>query len=167
MNEGAIRTGIGYDVHTFAEQRPLVLGGITIPHDRGLAGHSDADVVLHAIADALLGAAALGDIGRHFPPDGPAFAGADSRELLREVASLLRRNGWAVVNVDTTVVAEAPMINPHAEAMREAIASCLELPLDAVSIKATTNEGLGFVGRREGIAALAIGTIHAARQSRE
>lgn len=159
MSEGAVRIGIGYDVHAFADHRPLVLGGVTIEHERGLAGHSDADVVLHAIADALLGAAALGDIGQHFPPDDPAYAGADSQALLRHVAELIRSNGWAVVNVDATVVAEAPPVNPHAPAMRAAIGACLDLPISAVSIKATTNEGMGFVGRGEGIAALAIGTL--------
>jgi 2-C-methyl-D-erythritol 2,4-cyclodiphosphate synthase len=161
MRDGEVRTGIGYDVHTFAPERPLVLGGVTIAHERGLAGHSDADVLLHAIADALLGAAALGDIGQHFPPDDAAYAGADSSELLRQVGALVRSHGWSIVNVDATVVAEAPKINPHASAMRQVIGDCLGLPVPAVSIKATTNEGMGFVGRGEGIAALAIGTIRA------
>ena len=153
------RTGIGYDVHRFAAGRRLVLGGVEIAHERGLEGHSDADVLLHAIADALLGAAALGDIGRHFPPSDPRFAGADSGDLLREVARLLREAGWAPVNVDATLIAEAPRIGPHAAAMRERIAACLGLPPDAVGVKATTNEGMGFVGRGEGIAALATAAI--------
>ena len=159
--EGArvTRTGIGYDVHRFAAGRRLVLGGVEIAHERGLEGHSDADVLLHAIADALLGAAALGDIGRHFPPSDPRFAGADSGDLLREVARLLREAGWAPVNVDATLIAEAPRIGPHAAAMRERIAACLGLPPDAVGVKATTNEGMGFVGRGEGIAALATAAI--------
>ena len=161
MTEREVRTGIGYDVHAFAENRPLVLGGVVIDHERGLAGHSDADVVLHAIADALLGAAALGDIGQHFPPDDPAYAGVDSQALLRQVAGLIQSHGWSIVNVDTTVVAEAPRIIPHAPAMRAAIGRCLDLSLSAVSVKATTNEGMGFVGRSEGIAALAIGTLRA------
>lgn len=159
MVEREVRTGIGYDVHAFAADRPLILGGVTIAHDQGLAGHSDADVVLHALADALLGAAALGDIGQHFPPGDPAYAGADSRQLLKQVAALLQAHQWSIANVDVTVVAEAPRVNPHAAAMRAVIGRCLDLPLTAVSIKATTNEGMGFVGQGEGIAALAIATI--------
>lgn len=159
MADAQVRTGIGYDVHAFADHRPLILGGVAIEHVRGLAGHSDADALLHAIADALLGAAALGDIGQHFPPDDPAYANADSRSLLRHVAEVVRSHGWAIVNVDATVVAEAPRVNPHAPAMRTTIGECLGLPITAVSIKATTNEGMGFVGRGEGIAALAIATL--------
>lgn len=154
-----IRTGIGYDVHRFAEGRAMVLGGVTIDHPRGLLGHSDADVLLHAIADAILGAAALGDIGRHFPPSDPAFEGADSRELLAASCRMLAAAGYLLVNVDATVIAEAPRINPHAEAMRTAIATACGIAIDCVSVKATTNEGMGFVGREEGIAALAIATI--------
>jgi 2-C-methyl-D-erythritol 2,4-cyclodiphosphate synthase len=155
----SVRSGIGYDVHRFAEGRALVLGGVTIPNARGLLGHSDADVLLHAIADAVLGAAALGDIGTHFPPSDPQWAGADSSELLRRVHALVVEANYAVVNVDATIVAEAPKVMPHAPAMRACIAGCLALDLSAVSVKATTNEGMGFIGREEGIAALAIATI--------
>lgn len=154
-----IRTGIGYDVHRFAGGRALVLGGVRIEHERGLLGHSDADVLLHAIADAVLGAAALGDIGHHFPPSDPQFKDADSRVLLIRARELVEMAGYRIVNVDATVIAEAPKINPHAEAMRVAIAGACGVAIGAVSIKATTNEGLGFVGREEGIAALAIATI--------
>ncbi len=153
------RTGIGYDVHPFAEGRPLVLGGVTIPHARGLLGHSDADVLLHAITDAVLGAAALGDIGQHFPPEDDMWKHADSRTLLRHAVDLLREAGWALVNLDASVIAEAPKVNPHAAGMRLEIREATGLPIDAISIKATTNEGLGFVGREEGIAAIAIATI--------
>ncbi len=157
-----VRTGIGYDVHRFAPGRRLVLGGVAIPHPVGLDGHSDADVLLHAVADAILGAAALGDLGRHFPPSDPAYRDADSRVLLTRAGALVARAGYAVVNVDATVIAEAPRISPHAEAMRAAIASALGIAAGAVSVKATTNEGMGFVGRGEGIAALAIATIQSA-----
>lgn len=154
-----MRVGIGYDVHRFVAGRPLVLGGITIPHPDGLAGHSDADVALHAIADALLGAAALGDIGQHFPPTDETFRDADSRDLLRRVKALLAANEYEPVNVDATIIAETPKVMPYAEAMRGAIAECLGLDVTMVSIKATTNEGMGFVGRSEGIAALATASI--------
>ncbi len=153
------RTGIGYDVHAFAAGRRLVLGGVEIPHDLGLAGHSDADVLLHAIADALLGAAALGDIGQHFPPTDPRWKDLDSRRILERVAALIDEAGYAPVNIDVTVIAEAPRIGPHAERMRVIIAGCLGLTREDVGLKATTNEGMGFVGRGEGIAALAIATI--------
>jgi 2-C-methyl-D-erythritol 2,4-cyclodiphosphate synthase len=153
------RTGIGYDVHRFAPDRPLVLGGVTIPHDLGLDGHSDADVLLHAIADAILGAAALGDIGQHFPPGDEKWRGVDSRDLLRQSVDLVIGAGWGLVNLDATVIAEAPRIRPHSAAMRLEIRKATGLPIDAISIKATTNEGMGFVGRQEGIAALAIATI--------
>ncbi len=153
------RTGIGYDVHRFAEGRRLVLGGVEIPHDRGLDGHSDADVVLHAIADAILGAAALGDIGTHFPPSDARWGGADSRVLLSLVDDLARDAGWMVVNIDVTVIAEAPKINPHSAAMRAELSRCLDLDEGAISLKATTNEGMGFVGRGEGIAAIATAMI--------
>ncbi|MDI3338905.1 MAG: 2-C-methyl-D-erythritol 2,4-cyclodiphosphate synthase [Sphaerobacter sp.] len=153
-----IRTGIGYDVHPFASGRRLVLGGVAIPAERGLAGHSDADVLLHAIADALLGAAGLGDIGLHFPPSDPRWRDADSRDLLRWVAALLA-DRWIIANVDATVVAEEPRIGPYRAAMRAAIAAVLEIDPDRVNVKATTNETLGFVGRREGIAALAVATL--------
>lgn len=153
------RSGIGYDVHQFAEGRRLVLGGIEIPHDRGLLGHSDADVLLHAIADALLGAAALGDIGVHFPPSDERYRDIDSLEILRHAGALLHEAGWQPVNIDATVIAEAPKINPHVPAMRARIASALGLAIDAISIKATTNETMGFVGRGEGIAAIATAMI--------
>lgn len=153
------RTGIGYDVHPFAEGRKLVLGGVTIPHDRGLDGHSDADVLLHAIADAVLGAAALGDIGQHFPPGDATWKDADSRELLRRAVELVTGAGWSLINVDATIIAEAPKINPHSAAMRLEIREVTGLPIDAISVKATTNEGLGFVGREEGIAAIAVVSI--------
>jgi 2-C-methyl-D-erythritol 4-phosphate cytidylyltransferase/2-C-methyl-D-erythritol 2,4-cyclodiphosphate synthase len=153
------RTGIGYDVHRFAQGRPLVLGGVAIAHPYGLAGHSDADVLLHAIVDALLGAAALGDIGHHFPPSDPSWRDADSRLFLTHAATLIRDAGYSVANVDATVIAEEPRIGPHAQAMRRSIAENLGIGEQAVSVKATTNEGMGFVGRGEGIAALAIATI--------
>ncbi|CAN5772325.1 2-C-methyl-D-erythritol 2,4-cyclodiphosphate synthase [soil metagenome] len=153
------RTGIGYDVHRFEEGRELVLGGVAIPHERGLVGHSDADVLLHAITDAVLGAAALGDVGLHFPPGDDKWKGADSRELLRMAVALVEDAGWILVNFDATVVAEAPMVNPHSAAMRLEIREVTGLPIDAISIKATTNEGMGFVGREEGIAAIAVATI--------
>lgn len=150
------RSGIGYDVHRLVEGRRLVLGGVEIPHDRGLAGHSDADVLLHAIADALLGAAGLGDIGVHFSPEDSTWKDADSVDLLRRVAERVAGAGWSVENVDATLVAEAPRIRPHVDAMRQTIASALGVPLDAVSVKATTSEGIGFVGRGEGMAATAV-----------
>jgi 2-C-methyl-D-erythritol 2,4-cyclodiphosphate synthase len=151
-----LRVGTGFDVHPFAHGRALVIGGVTIPHARGLAGHSDADVLSHAICDALLGAAALGDIGRHFPDRDPTFRGISSLELLRRTVALLSAAGWSPLQVDTTILAEAPRISPHEPAMREAIAAALGVPVGNVGIKATTTEGLGFVGRREGIAAQAI-----------
>ena len=154
-----VRTGVGYDVHPFTADRPLVLGGVVIPHALGLAGHSDADALLHAIADALLGGAALGDIGQHFPPSDPRFKDADSRELLAQVGRLVAEAGYTPVNVDATVIAEAPRIAPHVAAMRTVIASSLHIAMTAVNVKATTNEGMGFVGRGEGIAALAIATL--------
>src|SRR5215207_314563 len=150
-----VRTGIGYDAHRFASGRRLVLGGVEIAHDRGLDGHSDADVLLHAIADAVLGAASLGDIGQHFPPSDERFRDADSQYLLREVARLVQEAGWVPANVDATILAEAPRIGPHVPLMRERIAACLGLSPVAVSVKATTNEGMGAIGRSEGIAALA------------
>ena len=153
------RTGIGYDVHRFAEGRRMVLGGVEIPFDRGLEGHSDADVLLHAIADAVLGAAAMGDIGQHFPPGEPRWKDADSRDLLRVSVNLVKQEGWTLVNVDATVIAEAPKVLPHAQAMSKVIAEASGIDMTAVNIKATTNEGMGFVGREEGIAALAVAMI--------
>lgn len=154
-----IRSGIGYDVHQFATGRRLVLGGVEIPHEQGLLGHSDADVLLHAIADALLGAAALGDIGQHFPPSDPSLKDADSLALLAEATRLVRNARYLVVNVDATLIAEAPRILPYVSLMRERIAATMSVETGMVNVKATTNEGMGFVGRREGIAALAIATI--------
>ena len=154
-----VRTGLGFDVHPFAEGRRLVLGGVEIDHPRGLAGYSDADVLCHAIADAILGAAALGDIGHHFPPDDPRWEDADSRDVLRIVAARVREAGWEIVNVDATVLAEAPRIAPHADAMKSEIAGALSIGPEEVGIKATTMEGLGFIGRGEGIAAMAVATI--------
>jgi len=153
------RIGLGYDLHRLTEGRPLVLGGVTIPFERGLLGHSDADVLLHALMDALLGAAALGDIGRLFPDSDERYRGADSRVLLREVADLLERNGFSVGNVDVTLIAQRPKIAPYVPRMRENIAADLKLPLEAVSVKATTEEGLGFTGSGEGMAAQAAATL--------
>ncbi len=154
-----VRTGIGYDVHRLVAGRPLVLGGVTIPAPLGLEGHSDADVAIHAIMDALLGAAALGDIGRHFPPGDPAYKDSDSRRLLALVRGLLDRHGWRPVNVDCTIVAERPRIAPHVEAMRAALGNALGIESERIGVKATTNEGIGFIGRGEGIAALAVALI--------
>lgn len=153
------RVGIGYDAHRFAPGRRLVLGGVEIPFDRGLDGHSDADVLLHAVADAILGAAALGDIGTHFPPGEQEWRESDSRDLLRRSVSLIRANGWLVTNIDATVIAEAPRVNPHVAAMRREISSCVGIQETSISLKATTNEGMGFVGREEGIAAIATAMI--------
>lgn len=151
-----IRIGHGYDVHRLVEGRKLIIGGVEIQWEKGLLGHSDADVLLHAIADAILGALALGDIGKHFPDTDPSYAGADSLELLGEVASLARREGYEVGNVDGTVVAQRPRLAPHVPLMRERIAVALGCPVDRVSVKATTTEGLGFTGTGEGIAAHAV-----------
>ncbi|HEY8582697.1 MAG TPA: 2-C-methyl-D-erythritol 2,4-cyclodiphosphate synthase [Capillimicrobium sp.] len=151
--------GQGYDSHRFAEGRPLILGGVEVPHDRGLAGHSDADVLTHAVIDALLGAAGLGDIGHHFPDTDERWRGADSIALLREVARLLGEAGLEPVNVDATVVLERPKVGPHREAMRARIAEAAGLDPARVNVKATTGEGMGFVGREEGAAALAIAVL--------
>jgi 2-C-methyl-D-erythritol 2,4-cyclodiphosphate synthase len=155
-----MRVGQGYDVHALVEGRPLIIGGVTIPYDRGLAGHSDADVLLHAVTDAILGAAGMGDIGRHFPDTDPQWKGADSRMLLRTAFGKLRAAGWEIVNVDATVHAQAPKIGPHAAAMQANIAQDLELEdASRVNIKAKTNESLGFLGRSEGIAATVVALI--------
>ncbi len=151
-----LRVGHGFDVHAFAEGRRLVIGGVDIAWERGLLGHSDADVLLHAICDALLGAAGLGDIGRHFHDSDPRYQGIDSRELLRHVAALLAEAGWRTGNVDATVIAQAPRMAPHIPAMRSHIAEDLGVPPEAVNVKATTTERLGFTGRGEGIAAEAV-----------
>jgi len=158
----AQRIGIGYDVHAFAEGRALVLGGVEIPYGRGLLGHSDADVLVHAIMDAVLGALREGDIGRLFPDDDPAYAGADSLELLRRVASLVGERGFVVVDVDSVVVLESPKVAPHRELMRERIATALGVAVDSVGVKATTTEGLGFAGREEGVAAYAVALLERA-----
>jgi len=151
-----MRIGHGYDVHRLVEGRRLILGGVDIPHTVGLLGHSDADVLVHAIMDALLGAAALGDIGRHFPDSDPAYAGADSLKLASHVAELLHSNGYHIVNIDSTLLAQAPKLAPHIEAMRRNIADALGIDISAINIKATTEEGLGFTGERLGIAAHAV-----------
>ena len=156
------RVGQGFDVHALAAGRKLVIGGVEIPHERGLLGHSDADVLLHAICDALLGAAALGDIGRHFPDSDPRYKGIDSRELLRHVRALVRSRGYRVANVDATIIAEAPRMAPHVPAMVANIAADLGIAADAVNVKATTTEKLGFTGRGEGIAAQAICLLESA-----
>ncbi|MGG1943391.1 2-C-methyl-D-erythritol 2,4-cyclodiphosphate synthase [Trinickia sp. NRRL B-1857] len=150
------RIGQGYDVHALVAGRPLIIGGVTVPYERGLLGHSDADVLLHAVTDALFGAAGLGDIGRHFPDTDARFAGANSRVLLRECAARLKQAGFTIVNVDSTVIAQAPKLAPHIEAMRANIAEDLALPLASVNVKAKTNEKLGYLGRGEGIEAQAI-----------
>jgi 2-C-methyl-D-erythritol 2,4-cyclodiphosphate synthase len=153
------RTGLGYDSHRLAAGRRLVLGGVELAAERGLDGHSDADVLTHAVIDALLGAAALGDIGVHFPDSDERWRDADSIELLRSAAALVRGEGYAIVNVDATVVMEAPKLGPARERMRARLAEALELAPGAVNVKATTGEGIGFVGRGEGVAALAIATL--------
>lgn len=157
-----LRIGHGYDVHAFAEGRRLILGGVEVPHTRGLLGHSDADVLLHALCDALLGAAALGDIGRHFPDSDARYRGIDSRELLRHVVALLASSGWRVGNVDATIIAQAPKLAPHIPTMRANIAADLDVDIGAVNVKATTTERLGFAGREEGIAAEAVCLVRAA-----
>jgi 2-C-methyl-D-erythritol 2,4-cyclodiphosphate synthase len=153
------RAGIGYDIHRLAVDRRLVLGGVAIEHHAGLAGHSDGDVLLHALMDALLGAANLGDLGRHFPSDDPVYAGASSLGLLKRVGALIREAGFAVASLDATVIAQAPRLAPHIGAMRDAIASALGIEGGRVSVKATTNDGLGVVGSGEAIAALAIALV--------
>lgn len=154
-----LRIGHGYDVHRLTTGRKLILGGVQIPHEYGLDGHSDADVLIHAIMDALLGAAALGDIGKHFPDSDPAYKGISSVTLLRLVGALLCDEGYSIVNIDATVLAQAPKLAPHIEAMRRCIAEALELDVMRVSVKATTEEGLGFTGERKGIAAHAVALI--------
>jgi 2-C-methyl-D-erythritol 2,4-cyclodiphosphate synthase len=151
--------GIGYDVHRFAEDRPLVLGGVEIPHDRGLDGHSDADVLSHAIADAILGAAGERDIGHHFPNTDMSIRGISSLEILRRVRDVLAEKGATIVNIDATLVAEEPKISPHLAAMKAALSEALSLPPERIGIKATTNEGMGFLGRGEGIAAMAVASV--------
>ena len=151
--------GIGYDVHRFAENRPLVLGGVTIPHSHGLEGHSDADVLCHAIADAVLGSMGLPDIGHYFPPGDPACEGISSLKILEKCCELAGESGMRIVNVDSTLVAEAPKVLPHRDAMKSNIAAALGIASEKVGVKATTNEAMGFIGRREGIAAMAVAQV--------
>ncbi len=154
-----MRIGFGYDVHPFTQGRPLILGGVHIPYEFGLSGHSDADALLHAIIDALLGAAALGDIGQHFPDSSPNYANFSSLLFLKEIAQLLRTHRFTVKNIDSTVVLEKPRIAPYVEQMRTNIADGLEIEPDRVSVKATTSEKMGFVGRQEGVAAYAVALV--------
>ena len=151
-----IRVGQGYDVHRFNEGDHIILGGVTIPYEKGLEAHSDGDVVLHALADAILGAAALGDIGKHFPDTDPDFKGADSRVLLRHVYKIVREKGYKLINADVTIIAQAPKMLPHVPAMRANIAADLLVDIDFINVKATTTEKLGFEGRKEGIAVQAV-----------
>lgn len=155
------RIGQGYDVHQLVPNRPLILGGVTIPFDKGLLGHSDADILLHAITDALLGAAALGDIGTHFPDTAAEFKDADSRELLRRAYAAVRQAGWRIVNVDSTIIAQQPKLKPHIPAMRTNLAADLDLPENCVNIKGKTNEQLGYLGRMEGMEAQAVVLLQA------
>ena len=159
---GAFRIGQGFDAHAFADGDGVTLGGVRIPHARGLAAHSDGDVAIHALCDAILGALALGDIGRHFPPNDPQWRGADSRVFLRRCVELARERGWAIGNADVTIVCERPKIGPHADAMRALLAEDLQVAIDQVSVKATTTERMGFCGREEGIAAMAVVLLQAA-----
>ena len=154
-----IRVGHGYDVHRLVADRELILGGVHIPHETGLLGHSDADVLTHAVMDALLGALALGDIGKHFPDTDPTYKGADSLQLAKAVAELVTRDGWEIGNVDATVIAQAPKLAPHIPQMRQNLAETLQIPLDRISIKATTEEKLGFTGEKLGIATHAVCTM--------
>jgi len=157
----AVRIGTGFDVHRLVEGRALIIGGVDIASERGLLGHSDADVLLHAVCDALLGAAALGDIGGHFPDSDPRYRGADSRALLRHVVALLREAGWQVGNIDATIIAEAPRMAPHIERMRQNLAADAAVDIGQINVKATTTERLGFTGRGEGIAAQAVALLTA------
>ncbi|MBI3735396.1 2-C-methyl-D-erythritol 2,4-cyclodiphosphate synthase [Candidatus Sumerlaeota bacterium] len=159
QTDSSFRIGQGFDVHRFAEGRKLIIGGVRIEHPRGLDGHSDADVLGHAIGDALLGAAALGDLGKHFPDTDPKFKDADSMALLRHIERMLAEGGWGIVNVDATLIAEAPRFAPHVPAMRSNLAASLGVEVERVSLKATTSEKLGFTGRGEGIAAMAVALI--------
>ena len=154
-----MRIGHGYDVHKLVEGRDLILGGVKIPYKKGLLGHSDADVLLHAVSDSLLGAAALGDIGKHFPDSDPRWKGADSMMLLEQVGAMLAEKGYAVENIDATILCQAPKLAPHIVKMRENIAARLNLEADRVSVKATTEEGLGFTGQKQGIAVHAVTLI--------
>ncbi|MEO0534696.1 MAG: 2-C-methyl-D-erythritol 2,4-cyclodiphosphate synthase [Cyanobacteria bacterium P01_A01_bin.123] len=155
----AMRIGNGYDIHRLVADRPLILGGITIPHHRGLLGHSDADALTHAIMDAMLGALSLGDIGLYFPPDDPQWAGANSLQLLIQVNQLIQQKGWQVSNVDSVIVAERPKLKPHIQAIRQSLTQALELQPDCIGVKATTNEKLGPTGREEGIAVYTVALL--------
>jgi len=157
------RSGIGFDVHPLVEGRPLVLGGVTIPFEKGLAGHSDGDVLAHAIIDALLGGAGLGDIGAHFPSSDPTLAGIDGPELLSRTMRLLAKSGWRATYVDATIMAERPVLGPFMDQMRRGLAASLDSGDDAINLKATTTDGLGLVGRGEGIAAMAVATLEATK----
>ena len=152
----SMRIGMGYDVHKLVEERSLIIGGITIPYEKGLLGHSDADVLLHAIMDSLLGAAALGDIGKHFPDTDENYKGISSILLLKHVGTLLKNKNYSIVNIDATIIAQKPKMAPHIDSMRKNISDALELPVDFVNVKATTEEGLGFTGKGEGISAQSI-----------
>jgi 2-C-methyl-D-erythritol 2,4-cyclodiphosphate synthase len=154
-----VRVGLGYDLHPLVEGRDLVLGGVRVPHARGLAGHSDADVLTHALVDAILGAAALGTIGEHFPDSDPRFAGVSSLELLSESGRIVRQAGWRVVNLDAVITAQEPRLQPHLRPMAEALARCLEIEASQVGVKATSPEGLGALGRLEGISAQAVALL--------
>ena len=156
-----IRIGNGYDIHRLVAQRPLILGGVEIPHQLGLQGHSDADVLTHAIMDAMLGALSLGDIGHYFPPTDPKWAGADSLRLLKQVDELVRSQGWQIGNIDSTIVAERPKLKPHLKAMRDRLAQTLAIEPSQISVKATTNEKLGPTGREEGISAYTVVLLQA------
>ena len=153
------RSGIGYDVHPLVEGRPLILGGVTIPFERGPLGHSDGDALIHSIIDALFGAAAMGDIGTHFPSDDERYRGISSTVLLKEAVRLLKNGRWRVSNVDATILAEQPMLRPYVEDMRASLAACMETDVEVVSVKATTTDGLGFIGRGDGIASMAVAVI--------
>ncbi|MGD1905364.1 MAG: 2-C-methyl-D-erythritol 2,4-cyclodiphosphate synthase [Leptolyngbyaceae cyanobacterium] len=154
-----LRIGYGYDIHRLVADRPLILGGVTLEHELGLLGHSDADVLTHAIMDALLGALSLGDIGRYFPPSDPKWAGADSIQLLQQINQMVRDRGWSIVNIDSVVVAERPKLKPHIDAMRTTLAKALDVEPAQVGVKATTNEKLGPTGREEGISAYAVALL--------
>lgn len=155
----SVRSGLGFDTHRLVSGRPLVIGGVELDYERGLEGHSDADVLAHAVTDALLGAAALGDLGEHFPDTDPVYAGADSLALLRAACELLRSNGFAIVNIDATVIAEEPLMGDYRVRMRANLAEAAEIEIDRVSVKFTRGEGMGYVGRGEGIAVMAIASI--------
>ena len=154
-----MRIGMGYDVHRLVEDRALIIGGVNIPYEKGLLGHSDADVLLHAVMDALLGAAAMGDIGKHFPDSDPAYKGADSMELLKKVGEMLEEKSFLIENIDATIIAQQPKMRPYIDTMRENIAKALDIDISQVNVKATTEEGLGFTGSGEGISAQAIAML--------